>query len=478
MSGSAPLSPAALRRLKWPAPHAYTPPNSVPFYDPELYPHGVINLSIAENSLLSERLIEHISRPLVSFRGQHLRYRATLIKTDLQTVEDLLPAYINDHFEPRIPVTRENSVAGPGIGALLAQLVWALAGQGEGVLMSVPFYDDYFRDISHPAQAQLIRAEIPAHVDSLSEDVLPLLEAKIKSSGRLGIPIKAMLIPNPHNPLPQVVPKEVITGYALLAEKYDIHLIVDEVYGMSTFHDSAYPPAVNVAFESALTYDFYAIGVNPARVHVLAGPTKDFGASGLKMGLLVSPHNIPLMDLIRPLFNATPISSASDALFSRVLKDRVFVERFLEDNRIALREAYELVAGWLIWHGLHFTRANAGVYVVVNFEPFLNRISDQDMFPMEKLDRGVAALIKQGVFMKPTNLMGDPVPTRFRLVFSQPRSWMLLALRRIEQAFSAPEAPLPGNKFSGLNGTYMNGAGAGNGRHVYDSEPSSASESE
>ncbi|CAK5270058.1 unnamed protein product, partial [Mycena citricolor] len=478
MSGSAPLSPAALRRLKWPAPHAYTPPNSVPFYDPELYPHGVINLSIAENSLLSERLIEHISRPLVSFRGQHLRYRATLIKTDLQTVEDLLPAYINDHFEPRIPVTRENSVAGPGIGALLAQLVWALAGQGEGVLMSVPFYDDYFRDISHPAQAQLIRAEIPAHVDSLSEDVLPLLEAKIKSSGRLGIPIKAMLIPNPHNPLPQVVPKEVITGYALLAEKYDIHLIVDEVYGMSTFHDSAYPPAVNVAFESALTYDFYAIGVNPARVHVLAGPTKDFGASGLKMGLLVSPHNIPLMDLIRPLFNATPISSASDALFSRVLKDRVFVERFLEDNRIALREAYELVAGWLIWHGLHFTRANAGVYVVVNFEPFLNRISDPDMFPMEKLDRGVAALIKQGVFMKPTNLMGDPVPTRFRLVFSQPRSWMLLALRRIEQAFSAPEAPLPANKFSGLNGTYMNGAGAGNGRHVYDSEPSSASESE
>ncbi|CAK5270057.1 unnamed protein product [Mycena citricolor] len=514
MSGSAPLSPAALRRLKWPAPHAYTPPNSVPFYDPELYPHGVINLSIAENSLLSERLIEHISRPLVSFRGQHLRYRATLIKTDLQTVEDLLPAYINDHFEPRIPVTRENSVAGPGIGALLAQLVWALAGQGEGVLMSVvspfnpsihvahpeitrpsPFTvrtrlsnalpsiqhvstDDYFRDISHPAQAQLIRAEIPAHVDSLSEDVLPLLEAKIKSSGRLGIPIKAMLIPNPHNPLPQVVPKEVITGYALLAEKYDIHLIVDEVYGMSTFHDSAYPPAVNVAFESALTYDFYAIGVNPARVHVLAGPTKDFGASGLKMGLLVSPHNIPLMDLIRPLFNATPISSASDALFSRVLKDRVFVERFLEDNRIALREAYELVAGWLIWHGLHFTRANAGVYVVVNFEPFLNRISDPDMFPMEKLDRGVAALIKQGVFMKPTNLMGDPVPTRFRLVFSQPRSWMLLALRRIEQAFSAPEAPLPANKFSGLNGTYMNGAGAGNGRHVYDSEPSSASESE
>ncbi|KAJ7202587.1 PLP-dependent transferase [Mycena pura] len=441
MANLPPLSNRAYKRSGAAPPHAYLPPPG-PLYDPELYPDGTINLSIAENTLLSERLIEHLKRPITTLRTQHLRYRATLIKTTLPTVEDLLPEYINDHFNPKVRITRENSVTGPGIGACLAQLVWALAGEGEGVLMSVPFYDDYVRDIVHPAGAILVRADVPAIINPLSADVLPYLEAKLLDSDRIGVKIKALLIPNPHNPLPQVVQKEVIKGYALLAQKYNIHLIVDEVYALSTY-TSAYPPALDVKFESVLTYDLPALGVDPARVHVLAGPTKDFGASGIKLGLIISPANPELLNLVRPLFYATPISSVSDVLFARVLQDKPFVERFLADNRAALREAYELVAEWLMWHGLEFTRANAAVYVVVDFAPFLARIAPAGADPIEKLDRGVNALIRERVFMKPTNLMADPIPTRFRLIFSQPREILLLALRRIEKAFDAPEAPLP-----------------------------------
>lgn len=67
--------------------------------------------------------------------------------------------------------------------------------------------------------ATLVRAEIPVGVNSLSKDVLPYLEAKLLESERIGLKIKALLIPNPHNPLPQIAPKEVIQGYALLAQK-------------------------------------------------------------------------------------------------------------------------------------------------------------------------------------------------------------------------------------------------------------------
>ncbi|KAJ7172929.1 PLP-dependent transferase [Mycena crocata] len=482
MTSLPPLSHSASKRLALPPPHAYAPPSG-PFYDPELYPDGTINLSIAENSLLSDRLIEHFSQPITTLNAQHLRYRATLIKTTLPTVEDLLPKYINDHFNPRMPVTRENSVAGPGIGALLAQLVWALAGEGEGVLMSVPFYDDYVRDITHPGLASLVLADVPVEVNSLSRDVLPYLEEKIVESERNCVKIKAMLLPNPHNPLPQISPREVVRGYALLAQKYNIHLIMDEVYGLSTF-TSAYPPALDARFESVLTYDLPAMGVDPARVHVLAGPTKDFGASGLKLGLLISQGNPSLLALIRPLFNATPISSVSDLLFSRVLQDTPFVENFLVDNRAALSAAYELVARWLLFHGLEFTRANAGVYVVVDFAPFLANIAPSSASPMETLDLGVAALIREKVFMKPTNLMADPIPTRFRLIFSQQRNTMIMALRRIERAFGVDAAPLPavteanghsilnGKLNAHTNGDYTNGNGAplhlnGTGRTLY-----------
>lgn len=70
------------------------------------------------------------------------------------------------------------------------------------------------------------------------------------------------------------------------------------------------------------------------------------------MGLVISQSNPDLLKLIRPLFNATPISSVSDALFARVLQDEPFVEKFLADNRAALAAAYEFVAEWLIFHNL------------------------------------------------------------------------------------------------------------------------------
>ncbi|KAF7375468.1 PLP-dependent transferase [Mycena sanguinolenta] len=426
------LSSRATKLQVLPKPHVYAPPAG-PYYEPDLYPDGVINLSTAENSLLSDRLIENFSRPLTIY-SPHLKYRNTLIKMTLPTVEDLLPQYVNDNFQPLVPVTRENSVAGPGIGALLAQLIWAIADEGAGVLLSAPFYDDYVRDIVHPTGALPVLAEIPAEIDSLSMEVIPYLEKTLLESAARGVQIQVLLLCNPHNPLPQIVAKEVVQGYALLAEKHNLHLVVDEVYGMSTF-ESAYPPTPNVPFESILSYDLAAMGVDPSRVHVLAGPTKDFGASGFKVGLLVSSSNLPLLELVRPLFRATPISAASDPLFARVLNDKPFVEKFLVDNRKMLGAAYELVARWLIFHGLSFTRANAGVYVLVDLAPFIERIGSSSSGGTEKLDLAVAVMLAEKVFLKPTTLMADPIPTRFRLIFTHPRPTMELALRRIERAF-------------------------------------------
>ncbi|KAJ7164496.1 PLP-dependent transferase [Mycena filopes] len=382
------LSDRARRRLDLPAPHVYTAPPG-PYYDSEHYPEGIINLSTAENSLLSDRLIEHMSRPLAISR-QHLKYRYTLLKTGLPTVEDLLPEYVNDHFNPVVPVTRKNSVTGPGIGAVLAQLIWALVNENAGVLISAPFY------------------------------VMPYLEKALLKSVQDGVKIEVLLLCNPHNPLPQVVARDVVQGYALFAEKHGLHLIVDEVYGLSTF-ESAFPPVINAKFESILSYDLPALGVDPSRVHVLAGPTKDFGASGFKLGLLISPANPELITLMRPLFNATPISAASDLLFARVLGDKPFVECFLADNRAALSAAYEFVARWMIFHDLPFTRANAGVYILVDLASFIARIVDPahgDTTNTEKLDRAVATMLEHKVFLKPTALMADPIPTRFRLVFT------------------------------------------------------------
>jgi hypothetical protein len=46
-----------------------------------------------------------------------------------------------------------------------------------------------------------------------------------------------------------------------------------------------------------------------------------------------------------------------------------------------------------------FTRASSGVFVLVDFAPFLDRISDASTDTMRKLDLGVAAMLQAKVFI-------------------------------------------------------------------------------
>lgn len=48
--------------------------------------------------------------------------------------------------------------------------------------------------------------------------------------------------------------------------------------------------------------------VNPARIHVLASPTKAYGVSDTRFGGLVSPHNM----MVAAGLDATPVSSVAD----------------------------------------------------------------------------------------------------------------------------------------------------------------------
>ena len=71
----------------------------------------------------------------------------------------------------------------------------------------------------HPGLASLVLAKIPAEVDSLSLEVFSYLRKELPESAERGVKIQVLLLCNPHNPLPQVVPREVVQEYALFAEK-------------------------------------------------------------------------------------------------------------------------------------------------------------------------------------------------------------------------------------------------------------------
>ncbi|KAG8721141.1 hypothetical protein FRC08_015439 [Ceratobasidium sp. 394] len=399
-------------------------------YDKEKNPDGIIKLSTAENSLLTKELLEYFNTHF-ELTPAHLKYRWTLQNSYEKSTRQVLPTYFNAFFNPRIKVLPEHCVHGDGIGSLLAQVFWALCEPGDGVLMATPYYDSYPRDIVYPAQAKVVPAYIPPSVDPLSAGSLSYLRAALENPESK---IRAILFCNPHNPLATAYPQQMIIEYARLAEEFNVHLIVDEVYGLQVF-SSRYVPDPT-PFVSILSLDIQTLaGCNPARVHVIAGPTKDFGSSGLKVGSLISQHNPDLLLLVERAVQALPMSSASDALFTRVLSDVSFRDWFLEENRRRLSKAFEVVGDWCTYHMLPFVPASAGVFFVVDLAPILGRVEGPGASAYEQTVAGFKCMQNTGVYIVPMTISEDPIVTRYRMTFALPPETMLLALQRIEQAF-------------------------------------------
>ncbi|WVW86745.1 hypothetical protein I302_108799 [Kwoniella bestiolae CBS 10118] len=420
------LSNRANRRMEGIKPSPYPAPTG-PYYDQMLHPEGVINLSTAENSLLIQEVIPILQTSKI--HAQHLKYRATLTRSSLPQLEDLLPSYFNLR-NPIKKVTRENSVTGPGVGALLASVIWGLCEAGDGVLLSTPYYHDYKRDIEYPAQAELVLAHIPPHIDPLSPGVISYLEERIRTSAEEGVVVKCVILCNPHNPVPGCYPLETIEGYISLVEKYKIHLLVDEI-----FANTVYPTTDNPSpqgFISILSLASYHSPEVIERIHVLGGPTKDLGCSGIKAALLVS-ENAQLRELVKRSMMATPVSGLTDAALSELLRDEKRSLGLLERNKEELRGSMDICARWCRDHKLPYVGANAGVYFLLDLSSIAIKLGYE---PGEEAVKCLMErMIHHGVHINPLALDADPLPCRFRFIFTQKRDVLRLALQRLEDAF-------------------------------------------
>lgn len=124
--------------------------------------------------------------------------------------------------------------------------------------------------------------------DQFSMDAILKYEEVLNEAHKKGVPIKALFLCSPHNPLGRLssrksicilsndlqghcYPREVLIGLMKLCQKHNIHLISDEIYALSVWQNPEVPDAVT--FESVLSIDTTGI-IDPGLVHVLWGMSK------------------------------------------------------------------------------------------------------------------------------------------------------------------------------------------------------------
>lgn len=72
-------------------------------------------------------------------------------------------------------------------------------------------------------------------MDEVSLDTVSIYESALVAAQSAGKAIKAILICNPHNPLGRAYSASTLGALLDLASRFNVHLISDEIYALSTF---------------------------------------------------------------------------------------------------------------------------------------------------------------------------------------------------------------------------------------------------
>ncbi|KAI7493340.1 PLP-dependent transferase [Hortaea werneckii] len=426
-------------------------------YDKETNPNGMINIGTAENYTMIPEVSQYTQDHPVALTPDQLSYGEGPWGTP--RLRRAMAHHMNKRFHPVAPIQPDDLLFANGVSTICELLGFSLASPGDAILMSSPIYQAFAVDFGTKAQVATMHVSFPPGMDQFSPAAVAEYErVLVASSSQTGGPqIRAILLCHPHNPLGRPYPRETLIEFMKLCEKYQIHLLSDEIYAMSVYSPSSPSPSHPTSpgpsqgtssFESILSIPNSDAYISPSLLHVLYGLSKDFAAGGLRIGCLYT-RNKPLWRAISAMSQFSWIPVASELLACGLLEDDAWLEAFFERSRKRLSEGREFAGGLLREKGVPFYgEAGAGFFLWVDLRGWLPpplplpplsaaRASGVEGGKEEGKKREkilVDRMMEKKVFLTPGMDMFAEEPGFFRLVFSQEEDVIREGLRRVFEA--------------------------------------------
>ncbi|KAF4990711.1 hypothetical protein FGRMN_8315 [Fusarium graminum] len=398
-------------------------------FDPKTNPEGIVSLGVAENTLMHDVLRKHIHDNLALTNPAFTYGDGT---TGTKRVKQAVSRFLNTHFKPIRRIEPAHVSVTNGCSAAIEHLSWAVANPGDAVLLGQPYYGTFVPDLTYRFGAKLLPVSF-GEIDPLGEDAVARYEKVILEAQSEGIRVAGLVISHPHNPLGRCYSRSVLVALMKLCQKYKIHFISDEIYALSIWPNTIdqHPPPV--PFESALAIDTSGI-IDPDRVHVLWGMSKDFGANGIRVGTIVSQSNASLHNAIVAVGLYSSVSSISDHVTVNVLEDDAFVESYVVENQKRLSAQYARIVSWARKNEIDYAPgANAAFFLWVDLGKAYKARHPELKYD-DITDLVMDKLMKRKVFLASGKAFGSEKPGWFRIVFSHPDEYLDLGLERVMEA--------------------------------------------
>ena len=163
-----------------------------------------------------------------------------------------------------------------------------------------------------------------------------------------------------------VYPLDDLLTVARWALDRGLHVVVDEVYASSAFDGGR---AIR-SFVSALRFEDVLGDAAKTRLHVVYGLSKDFCASGYRVGVLRTRNE----GIIRAMDNVAYFCTLPGPMqfaVAEMLEDEAWTDAYLAANAKNLRGGARTLAATLTDAGVPVVRATAGMFVWINLSSWM-----------------------------------------------------------------------------------------------------------
>ncbi|KAH7143483.1 putative aspartate aminotransferase [Dactylonectria macrodidyma] len=405
----------------------------IDLWHPQTNPNGYVSLGLADNTVMQEQLLRRMNSG--SFSAPCLALGDTIAGSiRLRTA---IAHLLNRHLHPSKPLQPSQIITTNGVTSAIEHCSWAVCDPGEGILLGRPYYRGFTRDLCLRPATKIVPVSF-GDLDPLSVSAVARYEEAVIRSRDQGCAIRSLMLCNPHNPLGRCYSRPFLVELMRMCQKFGIHLISDEIYALAVWRRGQDEETPMEPFTSLLSINTEGI-IDPSLVHVLWGVSKDFGANGARLGVVISQGNPDLLESIRGVGQFSSISGFADSLITTVLEDEEFVDRYVHENRAKLAELYAYVVKFLDDHGIPYARgSNAAFFVWCDLlTPYMkarpSSVTDESDAARAGNKELMAKLASHKVHLGNGDDFVHEQPGWFRITFSQHREHIDEGLRRIVQ---------------------------------------------
>ncbi|CAG7729498.1 unnamed protein product [Allacma fusca] len=377
------------------------PPSDEESYDPIYNPQGMVNLGTGTNYLMQHEVKARVDK----MRIQQLSLDTTDPGQIEKELSEEVANFMTKFFKAPENIQLNEIKLLNNVTAGIDLLGTFLGKPHDVFLCPAPAYSRLFRSCTQYSALEVVPVPLKHNLEAGQYFSLNVstLERGIEEQTALGKRVRGILVTNPNNPSGEIYGHPLLLEIMELCQRYELHLIISEVYCLSVFD------AEN-QFHSVLQLGSQI--PDPDRTHLLWGLTKDLCLTDCHAAVLHSKNKSLMPKLLSSNLFRNILIPEQQFLTLYIRDHEWIINSFLKKKHQRMRRAFYRAKNKMESLGVEVFPSQAGFFLFCNFRKILNPNNEKNSIELFK------SLLKNQVYVVPYWEMKCIEPGWFRIVFT------------------------------------------------------------